>query len=318
MPVSRILRSIALLLLGSVAAGCGFEPKRWEVPTGGTDVPLSLDENQPGVDVMFNGRGPFHVLVDTGASPAIAVSPKLARALGLRRHLGYVRLRAANGRWVRGGRTRLRSVRLGDAIFQDVPAVILNVGAPDFDAVIGMGLLSRGVVTFDFPSRRLSLRAGKLDGADPDVFATEFVYGVPLVPVSPPLEGDPRAVRVLLDTGSNTGLILPASLRDKLKTHPGVGGRAVADTLGGERTIDLVKLRGGLKLGRYTATDPVVGIARGRGAVGTSALLHFEVGIDQRSSRVRLKLVGTAAHPAAPPSTAPMTRPATPPAAAAR
>ena len=311
MSTRPIGRPLVLLLLAVAATGCGFEPKRAAIPAGGTTVPLSLDENQPGVEVLLNGRGPYHVLVDTGASPAVAVTPKLAKELGLRRHLGFVRLRAANGKWVRGGRTRLRSVRLGDAVFYDVPTVILDVGEPEFAAVVGMGLFSRGVVTFDFPSRQLSLQPGKLRTDDPDVFTAPFIYGIPLVPVSPPLNGEERTIHVLLDTGSNTGLILPSTLRDELTTHPGVGGTAIADTLGGARTIDLVKLRGRITLGRYQSPDPVVGLAAGRGAIGTPSLRDFEVSIDQHSRRVRLKLVGKTA-PSTLPSAAVPTRPPAP------
>ena len=299
-------RCSALVLLALMAAGCGFEPGRWHIPAGGTSVPMSLENHQPGVEVRLNGRGPYRVLVDTGASPAVAVTPALAEELGLRRHLGFVRLRAANGKWVRAGRTSLRSVRLGGAVFRDVPAVIIDIGEPSFDAVVGMGLFSRGVVTFDFPSGRLSLRPGTVDPADPDTLATPFVYGIPLVPVSLPVAGGTRTVHVLLDTGSNTGMVLPDSLRNDLLTDGGVRGRAVADTLGGERNIDLVKLRGKVRLWRYEASDPVIGLAPGRGAIGTPSMRDFEVGIDQRSRRVRMNLAPRpATRPAAAPATAP-------------
>ena len=225
-------------------------------------------------------------------SLSYALSPRLAKELGLGRDLGYVRLRAANGQWVRAGRTHMDSLRLGAAVFRGVPAVILDVGAGDFAGVIGMGLFDRGVVTFDFPNRRLSLRPGTLSREDPDAFAAPFAYGIPMVPVSPPLRQGRRTVDVLLDTGSNGGLVLPDSLRDELVTDPGFAGRAVADTLGGTREIELVRLRGKLGLGRYGADDVVVGLAPGRGAIGTPALRDFEVSVDQRSRRVRLKLVG--------------------------
>jgi predicted aspartyl protease len=285
-------RLLLVLILAAVAGGCGFSPRTVSIPAGGTDVPLSLDDHQPGVDVLLNGRGPYRVLVDTGASPAIALSPPLAKELGLGRDLGYVRLRAANGQWVRAGRTHMDSLRLGAAEFRGVPAVILDVGAGDFAGVIGMGLFDRGVVTFDFPNRRLSLRPGTLSSDDPDTFAAPFAYGIPMVPVSPPLRQGRRTVDVLLDTGSNGGLVLTDSLRDELVTDPGFAGRAVADTLGGTREIELVRLRGKLGLGRYGADDMVVGLAPGRGAIGTPALRDFEVSVDQRSRRVRLTLVG--------------------------
>ena len=290
-PPMRTWRPLLLLMALSAAAvgGCGFAPGKALLPPGGADVPLSLDDHQPAVDVLLNGRGPYHVLVDTGASPALAVSPRLADELGLRPDLGGVSLRAANGHWVQAARTHLRSVRLGGAEFRDVPAVVLDVGV-DFDAVVGIGLFARSVVTFDFPRRRLSLRGGALDGDDPDAFDAPFVHGVPMVPVSPPLREGRRTVYVLLDTGSNGGLVLPESLRDDLATDPTFTGRAVADTLGGTRQIELVRLRGTLELGHYATDEPVIGLAPGRGSIGTPVLRDLEVSVDQRSRRVRLKL----------------------------
>jgi predicted aspartyl protease len=283
-------RWLLLMTLTAALAGCGLAPGNAAIPRGGADVPLSLDDHQPGVDVLLDGRGPFRVLVDTGASPALAVSPQLAGRLGLPRDAGVVRLRAANGQWVKAARTHVGSLRLGPAEFRDVPAVILDVGAGDFDAVIGMALFDRAVVTFDFPGRRLSVRGGTLDRSDPDTFAVPFVYRIPMLPVSPPLRDGSRAVDVLLDTGSNAGLVLPDAIRDDLATDPTFTGRAVAETLGGRRDIELVRLRGKLGLGPYGVTNPVVGLAPGRGAIGTPALRDFEVSIDQRSRLVRLKL----------------------------
>lgn len=302
MRAAPALHCIALLLLAA-AGGCSFSPRSSQLPPGGTRVPLTLDDHQPAVEVMLNGRGPYRVLVDTGASPALAVTPQLAKELGLGRQLGHVRLHAANGKWVRAPRTALRTVRLGDAVFHDVPAVILDVGEDNFAGVIGMGLFNRCVVTFDFPARQLSLRPGGLDPGQPDTFSTPFVYGIPLVPVSMPLrDGDGRrTLHVLLDTGSNGGVVLPSTLRDELPTIPGVGGHAIADTLGGERRIDLVKIRGTVMLGRYGTVDPVIGLAPGRGAIGTPSLRDFRVSIDQRSKRVRLELARRAR--GAPPAT---------------
>lgn len=285
-------RVLVVLMVAAAAGGCGFSPGGTLIPAGGTDVPLSLDDHQPGVDVLLNGRGPYRVLVDTGATPAIALSPQLAKELGLGRDPGHARLRAANGQWVRAGRTHLDSLRLGAAQFRRVPAVILDVGGGDFAGVVGMGLFDHAVVTFDFPNRRLSLRPGSLGPDDPDAFAAPFMYGIPMVPVSPPVRQGRRTIDVLLDTGSNGGLVLPDSMRDELLTDPGFAGRAVADTIGGTREIELVRLQGKLGLGRYGADDVVVGLAPGRGAIGTPALRDFEVSVDQRSRRVRLKLVG--------------------------
>ena len=298
---------ISLLLAG--AAGCGFAPRRTSIPRGGASAPMRVEDNQPGVEVKINGRGPYRVLLDTGASPALSVSPPVAKELGLRRLPGYVRLRAANGKWVRGARSSVRRIAVGGAVFEDVPAVILDFGEPQFAGVVGMGLFADCVVTFRFPERRLTLLPGRLDATDPDTLAVPFEYGLPLVPVTPPLADGPRPVHVLLDTGSNGGLILPACLRDRLPVLPGYRAQVVGDTLGGSRSIELVKLRGKLGVGHYSAENPVIGLAPGRGAMGTGALLPFDVAIDPRSKRVRLTLRAAATQAATQPATQPATRP---------
>ena len=148
---------IALLLLAA-APGCGWGPARVNIPAGGVDVPLHTVDGFPTVPLWINGRGPYPFLVDTGATPGVCVSPALARELGLRRLIGSVRVGTPAGRDVHVARTRVRDVRLGGASFEGVPAVILDPGHPGFVGIAGMGLFHRGVVTFDFPQGRLSLR----------------------------------------------------------------------------------------------------------------------------------------------------------------
>ena len=297
---------IALLLLAA-APGCGWAPRRVHIPAGGVDVPVRMVDDFPIVPLWINGKGPYPFIVDTGATPGIGIEPSLARELGIRRGPGSVRVGTPTGRDVRVAWARVGRVRLGGAAFEGVPAVILDIGRPDFAGIAGMGLFHRGVLTISFPDRRLSLRHGTL-APGPDTFRVPFVDDRPTVPVTPPGDGV-GTLHVLLDTGNNGGLTLPENVRRRLATDPAFRATVSSDTIAGPMTHDLVRLRGRLSMGSYEVADPVVSLGP-EAAVGTLPLRHFDVSVDRASKRVRLVLKPPA------PATAPATRPATSPATA--
>jgi aspartyl protease family protein len=82
------------------------------------------------------------MMVDTGAS-FIALTDADARALGIRpeRAAYTIGLGTANG-VVRGARTMLREVRLGDILMRDVEAVVLPAGALSV-SLLGTSFLRR-------------------------------------------------------------------------------------------------------------------------------------------------------------------------------
>lgn len=82
------------------------------------------------------------MMVDTGAS-LIALTDADARALGVRpdRAAYTIELGTANG-VVRGARTMLREVRLGDILVRDVEAVVLPAGALSV-SLLGTSFLRR-------------------------------------------------------------------------------------------------------------------------------------------------------------------------------
>jgi len=82
------------------------------------------------------------MMVDTGAS-LIALTDADARALGIRPERGAysVGLGTANG-VVRGAKTMLREVRLGDILVRDVEAVVLPAGALSV-SLLGTSFLRR-------------------------------------------------------------------------------------------------------------------------------------------------------------------------------
>jgi hypothetical protein len=129
-------------------------------PTAGSDFRLSYSSTQmPVVFVEIEPGKPIAFTIDTG---------KAGSALALRL-FGFDRL-AANGRLEPIGRPglyatfegnvtmregRLKCFRLGKFEHEDISV------SEDRENLIGLGLLSRYVVTLDFPNDRLHLKPGK-------------------------------------------------------------------------------------------------------------------------------------------------------------
>jgi predicted aspartyl protease len=289
-----------VVLVVVAAAGCApaAPPMRAKLPRGGIDVPVEMWADVPTVQVMVNGRGPYRFVVDTGATPPVGISTDLARELGLPTSGGRTVLRAGNDQFVRLAQTRVRSLALGEALFEDVPAVVGDVNVPGYAGLLGMRLFEGSVLTLRFPGRRLLVRPGRLDPADPDTFAARFVGDRPTVPVTPPLRGRPRTLHALIDTGSNGGVALPQSLRDDLVVDPTFSATEKATTLGGEMSLDVLLLRGPLRVHRYEVDWPIVSLGPGGAVVGTSLLRRFDVSVDLASRRVRLAPAGPTPGPA--------------------
>jgi hypothetical protein len=272
------------------AGGCApaAPPMVARLPPGGVDVPFELWSDVPTVRVMVNGRGPFRFVLDTGATPPVGFSAALAHDLGLTTGKSLLALRAGNEELVRLRQTRVRSLSLGDAVFENVPAVVWDVEIAGFDGFIGTRLFDGSVLTVQFPRRRVLVRPGRLDPADPDTFAAPFVGDRPTAPLTPPVRGRPRTLHALRDTGSNGGGGLPTSIGRDLVVDPTFRATEKATTLGGEMSYDVVLLRRPLRLHRYEVPSPLVGLGPGSAIVGTETLRSFDLSVDLASKRVRL------------------------------
>lgn len=143
-----------------------LDPKRFEVPEQVAEVdetvlPLQITTTRPAVAVTVNGVE-FPVLLDTGASPSLMLSGKLAAEAGIDSVpnelfrfgtvMGVVESRL-------GATARLA---VGPFDFDGVPTVVLpkgwfNQGLPE-DAVVGYDLLSQFRVRIDYPRKRLWLK----------------------------------------------------------------------------------------------------------------------------------------------------------------
>ncbi len=130
-------------------------------PSRAVGVRLQIAHDYPLAPIRLEGQGPYAFLMDTGASRCV-VSPEVARALGL--PAGPAAVAGGVAEDLRCYHSTIPRLSIGDVTIEDVGAIVMDCsGVSDnagvrVDGYLGHNLLSRFVVTLDFPRRVLMLR----------------------------------------------------------------------------------------------------------------------------------------------------------------
>ena len=257
------------------------EGARIRFPQGPTTVPLHPGL-RPAIDVMFDGIGPFRMLVETGAGGTAMTPAAFARlvppsdTLSIRR-----RARATD------------SARIGSALLSRLTVrQVAQVGVPGIDGIIALDAFQNALLTIDFPNARLTLAPDTLpdaNGRDVLTLGTASIFWS--VPIGLPT-GD---VNAILDTQSVLSLsAMPATVKSLVFTSlPAVVGRARGPTIG-DVPLQRARLAGDATLGAYTMQEPLVDLfpfptqlPKDSYILGLEILRNFSVSLDQRSGRIR-------------------------------
>ena len=269
-------------------------PVAVEVPSGGVTLPMQDVGGRPVVEVRINGKGPYRFIFDTGASITV-IDAELKDELKLPVAPGVKA--AAPGHGPTPAIVSVDALSVGGATLKGVTAALMPLGSLFTGDQRPRGVLSASsfpghLVTFDYPSRRIVLRKGRLEPADT---AGTLAYGaddpLPTVPIA--IAG--HETRVHLDTGSGYGLMLPTRFLEELPlaSKPEPAGKARVH--GGEYPITKARVDGAITLGGYTLELPDVsfadvkpGFGPARGNIGYQVLRDFVVTLDSRNRLIRL------------------------------
>jgi hypothetical protein len=255
-----------------------------------TAVPIELvDGNRAVVLATLNGRGPYRLGVETG-SPNVQLSPRVVGALAL----APIRASGPDSLF------RLDSLRIGDVVVGGLAVgrdeALEHIGV---DGVLGLDAYADLLLTVDYPAARLILSHGSLPAPD----GSEVLPAVRVGPfIGIPIDaGGVREVGVIDTQGGILFQAVPEEAgRLAFAAAPRVVGRAV---VGGSAPVEVkaARLAGDLKLGRHVFRQPSIAVhplppdIPSRMTIGTEALHHFRLTIDQRSMRVRLSRADTSA-----------------------
>ncbi len=291
---ARLLLSFALLL-----ALTGCQLFRRELPRPGrttldgdvVTIPAKPLSNYLVVEAKWDKRGPYHFLIDTGASVTL-VSPALAARYAARNapppSTPLVRVRSAEGETALLSATTLRKIEIGDAVFENVQALIYDCTAISahlgiqIDGILGFPLFRETVLTLDYPNSRIVLQPLS---APPPTGGTSIAFNnerkIPIIP----LRLGHQTLVALIDSGSDAALSLnPVGLQPDFIVPPRPG--ATIATLSGDREQRIGRLAEDLHLGDHVIRQPVVDTTDELTSVGGGILEHFTVTFDQEHNQV--------------------------------
>jgi hypothetical protein len=186
-----------------------------------TSVPIQISENHVYIDVMLNGKGPYHFIFDTGG--ANLVDPAVASEIGALGS-GSAQIGGVGNATETSSFATIKTLRVGGATVKDQVFTVvpvrkgfgLTAGLP-VDGLIGYEVLSRFITTFDYANDRVVFQM-------PGTYSTPAGAGVvPIVQngTQPQfacgIDGVPSVCT--LDTGARDSLTLYTPF---MKAHPNV------------------------------------------------------------------------------------------------
>lgn len=290
-------------------------PAESVIPVDPVEVPMHRFNRLPAIDATINGKGPFRLVVDTGAA-GLVLKDEIAQRLDLPDPPGFptgaamVQVRTPAGP-VSASLGYVESIEIGDARFQGVWTIGMDLPFGDgLDGVIGMNVFHECLLTYDYPGNRIRLSRGSLpkaNGRDVLSFSTPGNSGShPSIELS--IGG--VATPVMIDTGLTGWFRMPSELakRFKIVEGPVAGLKALSVGGSGGREASIVRLGISIPFGNCTVEKPIVRLTAGSGSpgmwegmiLGTLLLDHFVVTFDARNNRVRFARESSA--PIIPPS----------------
>ncbi len=275
-----------LVLVAALAA-----PAQTDPGAGAFELDMKMRGAMPAVEVRVNGEGPFLFAIDTGAAGKGRVDASLVRKLGLE-VVGEARGGDGSGKSSPMTIARVEYLELGPLVFEslDLPSRDYNTGGlAHIDGILGFELFAEGVLTLDFPAKKVRYaRGAKLP--EPDEKQVLALVEGPVAMLELTIGG--KKVRAHLDSGNLVGrFVLPSELVATLTIvgEPRAVGKA--HTVSGETDLLQAAIRETIAIGQFEfANESVTYPSPGPEVnVGASLLGGFRVSFDQPSRRVRFE-----------------------------
>lgn len=291
-----------LFLLG-LSVPSSLAESKFSIRGGKTtcNVPFELIDNRVFVEAWFDGQGPFHIILDTGAD-GFNLSDVAAQKLGLRVEDAGPGV-GVGEKTVHTGRTHVAKVQIGDLQFEDVEAQVLpgsdsgNVfGNKPLDGVVGLAVFERLVVRHDYIHRTLTFTV-------PDRFnyrgngmivPFERTRLIPIVDA----ELDGVRGRFGIDTGARSALVIyrPFAEENKLKEKYDANFEGVTGWGIGGPVRSLLARAKELNISNVVVRDLVIRISTQRaglttsqemaGLIGPDVLAQFDLTVDYSRNRI--------------------------------
>ena len=209
------------------------------------------------VNATINGRGPYQMVLDTGAGITV-LHQDLAAHLGLPK-VGTVEIGGPmQGSPILTDSVEVSTIGLGDVDFHDIAAVALDLDEVFRPLVAPDGILSvkslRGhSITLDFPAKEVVIHRAPLVASD-NVAILEYGAAEPVPSI--PVKVGGVEVRADLDTGSPGLISMPLDYVDKLSLQGPPRKSGQGRTVDATFEIVSSRLDGNFELGQFALENP--------------------------------------------------------------
>jgi hypothetical protein len=289
----RALRPCAILLCALLLSGCGLFVRNVPSVTELTGPEGVLPIRRCGeaflLEATINGRGPYTLLLDTGAA-GTAVTPAVASQLSGDTGGAFVPMVGATGKTVWADRrVKVSELRAGPLRLRGFDALVLDMGGFDWalggrlDGILGYPAFHDVLLTLDYPRSEARVSRERLaPGSDGRTMETP----VPDLPRAGLKLGD-RYLGFIVDSGSAGELALASSVHIDFESPPKPAGMTLA--VGGRQIRRVGRAAGDWQLAGVTLRRPLVETGLSTNIMGAGVLKHFAVSFDQRSGLLRLE-----------------------------
>lgn len=295
------IRSVSITLVLSAAAVllAAFALKGHSVPftapavslsSDKAEIPMALKDDCIVVQVTIDGKGPYPFVVDTGAESTV-LSSSLAEELGLHK-LMDANVAGPGGVAMPGQVVQIGKLQLGGATITGLTVVAFDmsrvfVHSDPPRGILSGKLFSGYLLTLDYVAGRMSIEKGALPAAD-GAEILDYDPASPVVSVKADVAGKSMALDI--DTGSSHGIMMPEVYAQNLPLSAPTGAHEHLRNVNGETDVVVKKLKGSVKIGRYSFEDPDIAFGPDLklANIGYGFLRSFALTIDSRNHRIRL------------------------------
>jgi len=251
--------------------------------TGDTLVlPLKKHAMHPRLNVDFGDDVAHEFIVDTGASVNV-IDTTIAEKLGFE-VVGETEIGAPGGPQIPAKIVKVPLAQVGGATIVDAEFVTMDVlgfSGGTTHGVLGTGIFSDYLLTFDRKAGHIELSRGSLSANEPGVLS----YDPSNSQVEIEMDVAGRTVAAHIDTGSMGKFMLPGEIMASLSLQESrMAGKA--RLVGGNRDIKHAQLNGSIQFAGFEFKNPQVAFmtpSPGAGNIGSGILADYVVSIDQKN-----------------------------------
>ena len=246
------------------------------------------------VSGMIGDKGPYNIIVDTGAG-ANVIDKTLAAEMGFAK-TGEMEVLSGGVEPVTSDIVTLPAMRvdgltIANAEFLTMELAEMSLG--QFHGVLGMQLFKEALLTFDPGQERILVSKGELAADGPGALTYDASSGGFEIDI----DAAGQKASMVFDTGAPSSFTLPLSSSETLPLQGELIKGADAQLVGGARSTWTATLDGDIRLADEIYKNPVITFmdpSAPHGTIGNAVLNDLVLKIDQKNGLLSLRAADVA------------------------